>query len=173
MLKKRKASLDALRAIEEEPKYSVDYAVTVSLNPRLYELKAEEQLLLTKTKILAILRHNHNKCTIVAEMTEARNIHYHCIMKVAATNKSTNIIKYIHDRLRVAPTWFGKQRCIKQVDNYDKWIKYITKDVFRTNEELEECTTSVINDDYGIVSEDNIGIYYIDYPSPQKSAGEY
>lgn len=124
-------------------KYSTDLAFTITLKPTEYRHTYQEQYKGTAHILTSIFDSNGCKYSMVAELTKQYNIHYHGIMKVPL-ERGRDSCAWFFDRLRKL-TCFGRSEC-EQVMNYDKWTKYIAKDIKR---DLDIVT--VIKDDYNIL----------------------
>lgn len=109
---------------------SVKYAYTMTLNPRLFKLKANEQLEKIRHLLYDVL--SPFKYTLIAEYTMNYNIHFHGILQIADINKhgylefKNNPLKFLYDYFRNIPN-IGFVH-IKAIDDEPGWIEYILKD---------------------------------------------
>lgn len=115
-------------------KYSVLYAFTVTLLPRIYKKEPEVQfyetseLLRDKLKIVS-----NNRLTLVGEITKNYNIHYHGFIQFPIVARQDNM-KFFHKLFRTDKVFGFVQ--IKQCTDDHGWQEYISKDIHRTSEVL-------------------------------------
>lgn len=107
--------------------YSVDYALTVTLNPKLFRYDPPLQYRETHQALYQLLNTITDKFMMIPELTpQNQNVHYHGIIKIPLEgNKPSNY--YIRNLFR--QTKLYGHICIKQIDDYDKWVEYIFKDL--------------------------------------------
>lgn len=125
-------------------KWSVDYAITLTLKPVIYRHAPEKQFSLVSENI----RNNFPNCqfTIIAELTKQYNIHFHGFIKVDLNKINIHPEKYLFDRIRkYSALGFA---VIKQVTEYNVWKDYILKDKKNTESILN--LDPVVRDDYGL-----------------------
>lgn len=103
--------------------YSQDYALTVTLKPFLYKEQSEIQYYRTYRQLIDLFTMAKCRITLVAELTNTYNIHYHGILSIPLKADSR---KWIFDRLRLL-SWIGKCT-VDSVDDYDGWLDYLSKD---------------------------------------------
>lgn len=102
------------------PKYSIDYAITVTLPSRTRKSTAETQFVMFEEKIKHAMRKTF--CTIICELTSNFDVHFHAIAKVDL-NKCSHPQKYLKDIFRAD---FG-YTCVKPVEEFNGWIEYLLK----------------------------------------------
>lgn len=141
-----KKKLDSLDLISPKNgnKWSVDYAITLTLKPILYKHTCEEQFSIVATSI----RNNFPNCkfTLLAELTKQYNVHFHGIIKVDLNKIVCHPEKYLYDRIRqYKHLGFA---VIKQITEYQIWIDYITKDYNITKQKAN--IDPFVKDDYDI-----------------------
>jgi len=125
----------------------MDYAITVTLNRSLRKYSPDEQY--TKSFMpLADLLHRFKK-TLVYELTQNGDIHYHGIISLDVKYKNVHIrdmIIFIQNLFRGSKI-FGYV-CVKQVTDYNKWKEYILKDVQKSKDRLG--IFPIFKDDYDL-----------------------
>lgn len=125
------------------PVWSYDIAVTVTLPERYKRMSAELQLEHTKTSLLECF--DNMEVSLVAELTQNYDIHYHGICRVPIERvKHGHVLRYVKDRLRK----FGFV-CVKQVEDYPGWVEYLKKDIRTTIK--EHRIYPIVKDDYDIL----------------------
>jgi len=126
--------------------YSIDYAGTLTLRPKLFVHTPEQQIDLARTEIKVCLRTLCAQYTCIAELTKSYNIHFHLICKVLMLGQK-NTLRKLYDCFRKS-TIIGF--CVwKPVTEYKVWTDYMTKDTIKTYSELF-CQHPVIQNDYMI-----------------------
>lgn len=103
---------------------SVEYAITITLKPKLYDHDAVNQYDLTYIEVYKKCKSMCNKLTLVAETTKAYNIHYHGIITFTL-KPNVNLMRMFTDAFR-RDKLFGYVN-IKPIDNDEKWKEYIRK----------------------------------------------
>lgn len=134
-------SITANKAQSDKVTYSVDYALTITLKPLMYKEDAEEQYRQTALNISKLFP--KCKLTLIAELTQQYNIHYHGIISVPST-LSSQPRKYVFDKIRKYSK-LGKTT-VDQVDDYEGWVVYLNKDL----QETSKTVYPIIRDDYNI-----------------------
>jgi len=104
-------------------KYSVDYALTITLRPVMYMHVAQKQYDIIVPEILSIF--TECKLILVPELTKQYNVHFHGIINVPLCD-GRDPQKWIHDKVRLHRK-IG-MICIKQITDYDIWLTYCMKD---------------------------------------------
>lgn len=115
---------------------SVQYFVTITLKPHMYQMTAKEQFDVTSRQVVEVIEQASNlgiTGIVVAELTRDYNVHYHAILRFYS--------KYKHPDMKFRDE-FRRLKCfgrfyIEQVTNYEKCYNYILKSVERTSEVLE------------------------------------
>lgn len=123
--------------------HTCDYAVTITLHPSMYRLDPETQL--RKTSLVLKRLFYDCKLTLIAELTEQCNIHYHGILSYPI---GTDVNYRFHNQLRKIKDC-GRSEC-KQVMNYDLWVKYLNKDII--NNIRRNIFYPIILDEYDIIN---------------------
>lgn len=144
--KRKEASPSATAALQAgAPKGPTPYYIelTVTLKPYMYSKCLDDQVKLTKDRLLSVL-HGFNK-SIVIELTSQYNIHYHCLL--TEKKPSQEPFLRITDRLR-SERWAGR-RTIQGVQYYESYIKYMNKEISRTNKIIK--SSSIVKDDFNIL----------------------
>lgn len=127
---------------------SVDYAITITLRPKLFQLDCVEQLKSGRQEIIKFLDKNPDiRCSLAYEFTKSFNIHFHGTIKTVDMSYYTSFPKFIHDHFRKSKV-IGFI-CIKQIDNIESWTDYIIKDYENTRQIMNEFPT--IRDDYNLL----------------------
>lgn len=115
-------------------RYTVDYALTITLKPHNYKHLAEDQYEKVKDEINLIFKRlrlrDNIKITLLSEMTKAYNIHLHGILAFNMDkHKCQDYLKYIYDIFRSSKT-IGYVY-VKPVVDYNIWKDYITKKPYK------------------------------------------
>lgn len=113
------------------------YELTITLKPLMYRMSAKEQFNLTSTVLLEIMK--PYKCSIVAELTQEHNVHYHCLVELADIKEKEKLM----NRFRPHNKMFGKKTCT-QVQFEESYRKYMVKTV----EEIRPILGDVVLRDY-------------------------
>lgn len=123
---------------------SVLYAITITLQPKLYKYKLEEQYDRTYLHVGKQLKALGTKVDLIAEITKHNcNLHYHGILKFYNFKPKTNLIIKFYDHFRMDPI-IGFVN-IRQMDDEQGWKDYITKEIYYTKESLDRMPI-VINE---------------------------
>lgn len=110
------------------PKWSVDYAITVTLPSKARKHVAEVQHSMYTPKYIQILRDCRHSS--IVELTSNYDVHYHGFVRVNLNQaRARDPLKYIRDLFR---NDFGFI-CVKQVDNHAGWLEYCLKDKKNTS----------------------------------------
>jgi len=126
--------------------YTVDYAVTLTLKTKMRDLETERQYNASSQEVIQLFTCNNIKATIIYELTKNDDIHYHGICKMP-------LQKHIRDNVIWLRNRFRRNKiigfvCIKPVDDYHKWVEYISKDIATTKQRLGNIP--ILMDDYDI-----------------------
>lgn len=124
-------------------KWSVDYALTITLRPVIYSKPYEQQYEETYQNILNLF--HDCKLTLVTELTQSYNIHYHGIVSVPLTH-GRDSRKYIFDQVRKYSK-LGSTK-VDQITDFAGWSEYILKDVSTHID--NDVIYPIIKDDYNI-----------------------
>lgn len=146
------SNLNPLVKLRPKMAYSVDYAITITIMPSLYRKTYEEQYNETANSIKNLF--HDCKLTLVAELTQAYNIHYHGIIAYPLCDGggSKDVRKIIFDRLRKYSK-VGNTK-IDQITDYNGWVKYIQKDPSSKKYRPIENIDPVVVDDYKCIEID-------------------
>lgn len=109
-------------------KYSVEYAFTLTLKPKIFAQEPEDQYDKTSAHASARLKTLSDQFTLIAELTKNYNIHYHGIIKFPLSKK--DLMKEFYKCFRT-DLIIGFVN-IRQIDDMPKWTEYISKDLDRT-----------------------------------------
>lgn len=141
---------------QKESEYGIDWALTVTLAPRLISLyTAEAQYEKTRDSFNALLRGLGAYHTTVLELTKAFNVHYHSQMKLPKGLK--NPLKRVTDLFRLSKS-FGNIM-MKPVTSTGWLDEYIQEDIVFTKGLIDiPGFQPVINDDYGILDKPQLKI---------------
>lgn len=140
--------------MQQSGKQSVRYSFTVTLKPRMYIDPSETQFDLTFSELRTILKSMNAKFTLIAELTKmGHNIHYHGTITFPLTSK--NVVKRFIDVFRKTKHYGFVS--IKQIDNEQGWIDYISKEFIETVREVER--RPIINDDFNYFDEKLKALY--------------
>lgn len=104
----------------------MNYELTLTLLPKYYEMKAEEQFKLVDQWVNKYLHEFH--ISAVAELTQLENIHVHAVIELDSVGKTKfcNVIRHCGKKL------FGR-KSLTQIKNYNNWIMYMRKDLFKAD----------------------------------------
>jgi len=141
----------------ENGKRTIQYAFTLTLNPRLFSKTPEEQFDATRSAIDS-LTFSGARVTAIFELTNSFNVHYHGLVDFEYV-KDRNYIKLLHDYFRKLPL-LGSQRCIKVVDDYQGWVDYMFKELGRTS--ADTMRFPIVRDDLQAVPEGRWKLYGIE-----------
>jgi len=138
--------VDCVDELLDESVYSCPFAITLTLKPAYFRHTAELQYSLTAEKICEALRCNgRNKLSMVTELTEKCNVHYHAVILIAKSLLTkTYATKWLYDRCRLEP--IGSQICVKQIDDLDGWKDYLIKDFHKGY----QFVPSTVRDDFDL-----------------------
>lgn len=123
-----------------------NFSFTVTLKPCMYRYEPEEQYDLVKNHLYITLKQLSNNFTLVTELTQNMNIHFHGIIELYHKKKWYSVFRK-SDK-------FGFTSC-REISDMEGWKKYISKDLQLTLDMLER--RPIINDDYKVFTlEDNM-----------------
>lgn len=117
----------------DKKSYSVDMALTVTLNPRQFREIPIEQYRNTRQELEILLLRITDKYVIVPELTpKNQNIHYHILIKIPMDQlvKKKGPMYPVRNLFRTTKC-FGYID-LKVCDDVPGWYKYITKDLVNT-----------------------------------------
>lgn len=131
-----------------ETEFTQCYAFTLTVNPKLYIRTLVHQLNCTARSLIGLFP--HSKISEVIELTENFNAHYHGIIQFHYGDiKEKSPESYWYNKLRGHPT-LGHSK-IKVMTDEEGWKKYITKDIPRTEKELNKTYyTPIVIDEHNL-----------------------
>lgn len=107
--------------------------ITVTLNPSFYKYSISDQFDLTKHRIKNILKHFCKEFFLVAEITQACNVHYHGYL--VYSNRHSIIRTHVIDSLKC----IGLNKINEQtIENTQRVKNYMLKDYFKTRQFISE-----------------------------------
>lgn len=133
---------------------SQEYAITITLAPKLRRLNTEDQEEIFRESIIETLNQSSAKASLVFELTQNMDIHAHGFIKVPIhpTRPAKQIICNMFRR-KTATGFI----CVKVVEDYQTWYSYCIKDMKET---YENGITPIQIDDLKIFLLEN-PIYYL------------
>jgi len=134
--------------------YSQEYAITVTLLPKLFKQSIEKQYEMLETEIQNMLEHRSIHLTLVVELTKSYNIHAHGFIRVS---QQKNAVRYIYDIFRNSPV--TGHIYVKPVDDHPKWLEYICKSLKETKESMY-CKPPIICDELDLIPQDALFAVY-------------
>lgn len=143
--------------IKNRSNTSVLYAFTITLQPKLYKLKPEEQYDKTYMHVAKLLKSMNTDVDLIAELTRSANLHMHGIIRFKNFKPKTNLMVMFHNSFR-NDSFVGFVN-IKQITDEKKWLDYIMKDVNTTLESIHRPPI-ILNEIHIKKYENNI----IDFP---------
>lgn len=135
------------------PVLSQEYAITITLQPKLFKQSIEKQYDMLENEIRQKIETDNIYLTLVVELTKSYNIHAHGFIKVI--NK--NAVRFIYDSFRNNPV-IG-YIYVKPVDDHGKWLDYITKNLKMTKDTLN-CRIPIICDELDLIGDDALFAVY-------------
>jgi len=135
------------------PKFTQEYAVTVTLLPKCRIYTTHEQYLKYANYILQIIDglFPGNKLTMVCEMTKSYDLHFHGIITFdqSCIRSGVNVPRWFRDKFRNHPI-IGFV-LLKVITEREIWIDYLKKDIshFQGDLNVHPC----IRDDFDIIRE--------------------
>lgn len=108
--------------------FSVDYAITVTLAPKIYRASPPIQYRETIIELTSILL-KLGEFVIVPEVTKNYNVHYHIICKIPLSDKRKRKGAEYYIRNAFRNTKFFGFINIKQCDDVSGWEEYMFKDL--------------------------------------------
>lgn len=116
---------------------SIEYALTVTLNPKLYRFKPSEQYRLTQLGLDQMFEKTEWKISIIPEVTQNYNIHYHCIVSAYNIKKYKKGVVYsIHNKFRKMKHLYG-YIYLKPITEFHIWQEYMVKDIEKTKQIID------------------------------------
>jgi len=122
---------------------SQQYALTITLNPKLFTLDVLTQRNQLMSVLNGLIADEKLDLSIIVEFTTSFNIHAHGFVKVPL-KVTRNPMFLIHDIFRKYKTVVGFI-CIKPITNYHTWLHYCLKDYHITKIELEGENPVILN----------------------------
>jgi len=142
--------------------YSIDFAITLTLSPCLYNRTTMIQSECARNAFLHCIKNDpFVRHTSVMEETKDYNIHIHSILSIPLNDKvkQYGARRYIFDLFRNKN--FGKVKDINPVTSYPEWTSYIMKD-FLLDGYSREYYPLIGGDHYDLTSLKND--YYESHP---------
>jgi len=132
--------------------YSKDFALTITLRPKIYGYEPLEQFKRSFEYLQAAFPSDKFKATIVWELTPTgKNIHYHGFISIllgkASQGKPIDLVLVLQNRLRPYNHVLGLAT-FKEVLDHPGWKQYISKDINNNYDSLGEY--AVCRDDYNM-----------------------
>jgi hypothetical protein len=126
---------------------SCDFTGTITLHPRMYRFRPEEQHEKASLIIDEVFKDTFYSC--VMELTKSMNIHYHIMFKF--NRQFYSIMDFYNAfRKRNGTTGFVK---FEQLEDFNLWTDYMYKDITKTYTALDKKINPMIRDDY-LISKD-------------------
>lgn len=164
----------------EKPRFTQDYAITITLDPRIREFSTTHQHdimrynienVIKKRIVEAVMSYLDVKpstlppiyLTLVAELTKSFDVHYHGIISFPLVYKIRDPAIFLRnvfrERYKGNPAKMESKDfigfiCLKPIDDWTKWTDYITKDIISYKERLNRG--SIICDDYELFEADDL-----------------
>lgn len=173
-----------------ETKFTQDYAITITLDPRIRKFSTNEQhnlmtpyveRILKNTCVNAIADHKGKKpeeipkpiLTLVAEMTQSCDIHYHGVISFPMEYNLRCPIMFVRNQFRKRYTGHPSKMepkdyigfiLLKPIDDFDKWTEYFSKSIddFKNRTKLG----SIVCDDYELYDAEDILTYHAPWCEP-------
>lgn len=120
--------------------YTVDCALTVTLQPKLFKHDPPMQYRETISALELLLKQYECKYVIVPELTPKNmNVHYHCLVKMPLTGhvNKKGVIYSIRNMFRNTK-YFGYID-VKKTEDTSGWINYMMKEIKSTIVYLDLC----------------------------------
>lgn len=117
-----------------QSQYSMSFAITLTLNPKLFHHDCVTQHNLFMQELCKLCEACAWRVSLVLELTKSFNCHYHGFIQIPIDKKSKKSIQHrITDILRtnkiIGYTY------IKDIDNDQIWLEYTTKEITTTFKE--------------------------------------
>lgn len=125
------------------------FSLTITLLPKLYKYDIDRQYDETANELQLMLRQISNNFTLVCELTNNMNIHYHGIIELCSSKRKLVNIFRGHNKFGYISS--------RELFNQESWITYIKKDIKNTYEELGR--RSILKDDYKIFTDNEMVQY--------------
>lgn len=125
-----------------------DFAVTLTLNPRLNRITSQKQFDLTVDTVKRFCL-SFQKASIFAELTKKMNIHYHLIVQPKTPMSLLQFQYWIKNRIKDKYSETLGFSVEKLVFDYSGWVSYITEDIKDSTALLNRDV--IIRDDYNLI----------------------
>jgi len=135
--------------------YTFRYAFTITVQPKYYKKKAEDQYDLIHGHLRARLNALTNAYTLVTELTKSFSCHWHGIISFPLSKSVYSYPKMFYDHFRDDP-YVGFCN-IKQITEDQVWTEYIKKDISDTRKILGR--RPIIEDYFDIFDSDERSLY--------------
>lgn len=116
-------------------RWSSDHAITLTLNPKLFHLDPVIQRNIIQGKLNELNINGSIKGTFWCELTQNQNIHVHGFIRVPINGTKT--VPYIFASIVRADKDIGHW-CIKQIEDWNGWKTYCTKEADITKQNTGE-----------------------------------
>lgn len=132
------------------PMWSCRFHLTVTLHPSMYRYKPIVQYTQTMTKLHQLFPRNDWQVSMVPELTQNYNIHWHCMISKKYRPNMKPVPYYVANKLRTQKTMFGYFKC-DVIEDESKYIDYMLKDIRSTCEILKLNGVVLERDDFELV----------------------
>jgi len=118
------------------------YALTVTLQPKIFKKTIREQYDLAKLEIGVVSRTMH--ISAITELTQSGNLHFHGIVSQKYQQKRGTFKQTVHDVFRNSKV-FGFV-CVRPLTDPNIWKDYCTKHIEETKKELDDRPIIFVDD---------------------------
>lgn len=118
------------------------HEVTVTLRPMIYSKTAQDQFNMTALYIKSIFL--GRKSSIIAELTQEHNIHYHCLVEIDGMEDKDKFL----NRFRQYNKIFGRKSC-RAVQFEESYEEYMIKDYHKTAKVISD---PFVQDDFNLIN---------------------
>jgi len=118
---------------------SIEYAITITLGKKLRKLISSEDQYMALMAIISLIETKSElRFSLIAELHKDYTIHLHGFVNVNNLDKihikyKNDLKRYIHEYIRKNYKDEIGFIYIADIDDYNKWFEYCTKEVSRTN----------------------------------------
>lgn len=118
--------------------WSSIHAITITLNPKMFCMEPVMQRNALQGLLNSICENNEDiRISLIAELTKAQNIHGHGLVQVRIPQGNKQTVPFLCAKV-FRPLKDIGYICVKQIEDYDGWLEYITKEISITRHNLEE-----------------------------------
>lgn len=118
------------------------YEMMISLKPPMYQFKPEKQFVVTQDLLIKIF--DGFEASIVTELTQEHNVHYHVFVDLNNIEHKDRLLNRFRPYCKV----FGKKSCI-QVMFEDSYKSYMRKDLDVTKLVIKH--DPIVRDSFGFL----------------------